>query len=223
MIEAQRVRRAVRPRARPRPRPRRPRGAAAPTESPDTLAAGQRRHGRAGHLPPRPLRDPDRGRRRRHRGRPREPGAVHEGARDRRLATCRAVADTGRHQPVQERDAHRARRRGLADRRVPAREAGQGRRVRPTKLKSLDTGAVVDRTFRAGEKFPRVHTETKNVQYLYDDGSDVALHGRGDVRAVLAAARRARRRAPVHAAERDGADPRRGGKPRASSCPRRSS
>jgi elongation factor P len=27
--------------------------------------------------------------------------------------------------------------------------------------------------FRAGEKFPRVHTETKNVQFLYDDGSDV--------------------------------------------------
>src|SRR5213075_2215405 len=42
-----------------------------------------------------------------------------------------------------------------------------------TKLKSLEAGAVVDRTFRAGEKFPRVHTETKNVQYLYDDGSDV--------------------------------------------------
>src|SRR6202008_1608283 len=41
------------------------------------------------------------------------------------------------------------------------------------KLKSLDAGAVVDRTFRAGEKFPRVHTETKNVQYLYDDGSEV--------------------------------------------------
>jgi elongation factor P len=31
----------------------------------------------------------------------------------------------------------------------------------------------VDRTVRAGEKFPRVHTETKNVQFLYDDGSDV--------------------------------------------------
>src|SRR5438046_10054398 len=42
-----------------------------------------------------------------------------------------------------------------------------------TKLKSLEAGAVVDRTFRAGEKFPRVHTETKNVQYLYDDGSEV--------------------------------------------------
>jgi elongation factor P len=50
---------------------------------------------------------------------------------------------------------------------------GKGGAFVRTKLKSLEAGAVVDRTFRAGEKFPRVHTETKNVQFLYDDGSDV--------------------------------------------------
>ncbi len=50
---------------------------------------------------------------------------------------------------------------------------GKGGAFVRTKLKQLDSGAVVDRTFRAGEKFPRVHTETKNVQYLYDDGSEV--------------------------------------------------
>ena len=50
---------------------------------------------------------------------------------------------------------------------------GKGGAFVRTKLKALDAGNVVDRTFRAGEKFPRVHTETKNVQYLYDDGSDV--------------------------------------------------
>jgi len=50
---------------------------------------------------------------------------------------------------------------------------GKGGAFVRTKLKSLDAGAVVDRTFRAGEKFARVHTETKNVQYLYDDGSEV--------------------------------------------------
>ena len=50
---------------------------------------------------------------------------------------------------------------------------GKGGAFGRTKLKSLEAGAVVDRTFRAGEKFPRVHTETKNVQYLYDDGADV--------------------------------------------------
>src|SRR5438045_2628625 len=50
---------------------------------------------------------------------------------------------------------------------------GKGGAFVRTKLKSLEAGAVVDRTFRAGEKFARVHTETKNVQFLYDDGSDV--------------------------------------------------
>ena len=50
---------------------------------------------------------------------------------------------------------------------------GKGGAFVRTKLKQLDSGAVVDRTFRAGEKFPRVHTETKNAQYLYDDGSEV--------------------------------------------------
>ena len=50
---------------------------------------------------------------------------------------------------------------------------GKGGAFVRTKLKALGSGAVVDRTFRAGEKFPRVHTEVKNVQYLYDDGADV--------------------------------------------------
>ena len=50
---------------------------------------------------------------------------------------------------------------------------GKGGAFVRTKLKSLDAGAVVDRTFRAGEKFPRIRTETKSVQFLYDDGSDV--------------------------------------------------
>jgi elongation factor P len=49
---------------------------------------------------------------------------------------------------------------------------GKGGAFVRTKLRSLDAGAVVDRTFRAGEKFARVHTEMKNVQYLYDDGTD---------------------------------------------------
>ncbi len=47
---------------------------------------------------------------------------------------------------------------------------GKGGAVMRTKLKNLDTGAVVDKTFRAGEKFPRVHTETRNGQFLYADG-----------------------------------------------------
>ena len=52
---------------------------------------------------------------------------------------------------------------------------GKGGAFVRTKLKSLASGAVVDKTFRAGEKFPRVHTEVKNVQYLYDAGDEVVF------------------------------------------------
>ena len=49
---------------------------------------------------------------------------------------------------------------------------GKGGAFVRTKLKGLDSGSVVDKTFRAGEKFARVHTEVKSVQFLYDDGSE---------------------------------------------------
>ena len=49
---------------------------------------------------------------------------------------------------------------------------GKGGAFVRTKLKNLESGSVVDDTFRAGEKFARVHTEVKNVQFLYDDGSE---------------------------------------------------
>jgi elongation factor P len=52
---------------------------------------------------------------------------------------------------------------------------GKGGAFVRTKLKSLDTGSVIDDTFRAGEKFPRVHTEVKSVQYLYDSGDEVVF------------------------------------------------
>jgi elongation factor P len=57
---------------------------------------------------------------------------------------------------------------------------GKGGAFVRTKLKSLDSGSVVDRTFRAGEKMPRVHTETKSVQYLYDAGDDVVFMDTGN-------------------------------------------
>ncbi len=51
---------------------------------------------------------------------------------------------------------------------------GKGGAFVRTKLKSL-TGGVVDKTFRAGEKMPRIRTEVINVTYLYNDGSEVHL------------------------------------------------
>jgi elongation factor P len=52
---------------------------------------------------------------------------------------------------------------------------GKGGAFVRTKLKALESGAVVDKTFRAGEKMPRIHTEVKNVTYLYNDGADAHL------------------------------------------------
>src|SRR5881398_2630387 len=52
---------------------------------------------------------------------------------------------------------------------------GKGGAFVRTKLRGLESNAVVDRTFRAGEKFPRVHTEVKNAQYLYDSGDEVVF------------------------------------------------
>ena len=52
---------------------------------------------------------------------------------------------------------------------------GKGGAFVRTKLKSVETGSVVDKTFRAGEKMPRIRTETKSVQYLYDAGDEVVF------------------------------------------------
>jgi elongation factor P len=52
---------------------------------------------------------------------------------------------------------------------------GKGGAFVRTKLKNIDSGAVVERTFRAGEKFQRMHTEVKSAQYLYDSGDDVVF------------------------------------------------
>jgi elongation factor P len=49
---------------------------------------------------------------------------------------------------------------------------GKGGAFVRTKLKRADDGAVIDKTFRAGEKFRPVRTETRKMQFLYSDGSD---------------------------------------------------
>jgi elongation factor P len=49
---------------------------------------------------------------------------------------------------------------------------GKGGAFVRTKLKRVDDGAVIDRTFRAGEKFRPVRTESRRMQFLYTDGSD---------------------------------------------------
>jgi elongation factor P len=49
---------------------------------------------------------------------------------------------------------------------------GKGGAFVRTKLKRTTDGNVIDKTFRAGEKFRPVRTETRRLQYLYNDGSD---------------------------------------------------
>jgi elongation factor P len=49
---------------------------------------------------------------------------------------------------------------------------GKGGAFVRTKLKRTTDGAVIDKTFRAGEKFRPVRTESRKMQFLYADGSD---------------------------------------------------
>jgi elongation factor P len=49
---------------------------------------------------------------------------------------------------------------------------GKGGAFVRTKLRRTSDGAVIDRTFRAGEKFRPVRTETRRMQFLYQDGND---------------------------------------------------
>jgi elongation factor P len=48
---------------------------------------------------------------------------------------------------------------------------GKGGAFVRTKLRRTTDGAVIDKTFRAGEKFRSVRTETRKMQFLYADGT----------------------------------------------------
>ena len=47
---------------------------------------------------------------------------------------------------------------------------GKGGAFVRTKLRRVSDGSVQDKTFRAGEKFRPVRTESRKMQYLYDSG-----------------------------------------------------
>ena len=49
---------------------------------------------------------------------------------------------------------------------------GKGAAFVRSRLKRVGDGAVLDKTFRAGEKFRPVRTETRRMQFLYADGAD---------------------------------------------------
>ena len=52
---------------------------------------------------------------------------------------------------------------------------GKGGAFVRTKVRSIKTGNVLDKTFRAGEKFTRIHTSSRTMTYLYATESEVVL------------------------------------------------
>ncbi|HEY5429849.1 MAG TPA: elongation factor P [Solirubrobacteraceae bacterium] len=49
---------------------------------------------------------------------------------------------------------------------------GKGAAFVRTKLRRASDGNVIDKTFRAGEKFRSIRTEVRRMQFLYADGED---------------------------------------------------
>jgi elongation factor P len=57
---------------------------------------------------------------------------------------------------------------------------GKGGAFVRTKLRKIDDGTVQDKTFRAGEKFRPVRTESRKMQYLYDSGDAAVFMDNND-------------------------------------------
>ena len=52
---------------------------------------------------------------------------------------------------------------------------GKGGAFVRTKVRNIASGAVLDKTFRAGEKFERMHTQSRKMAYLYSTEDEVVL------------------------------------------------
>ena len=52
---------------------------------------------------------------------------------------------------------------------------GKGGAFVRTKLRNVKSGAVIDRTFRSGEKVTELRMETRNVQFIYMDGDNLVV------------------------------------------------
>jgi elongation factor P len=57
---------------------------------------------------------------------------------------------------------------------------GKGGAFVRTKLKRVEDGAVIDKTFRAGEKVRPVRTEVRRMQYLYESGDEAVMMDMSD-------------------------------------------
>ena len=52
---------------------------------------------------------------------------------------------------------------------------GKGAAFVRTKLKNVETGNVLEKTFRAGEKVAKATLDKRDMQYLYKEGSDFVM------------------------------------------------
>jgi elongation factor P len=52
---------------------------------------------------------------------------------------------------------------------------GKGGAFVRTRVRNIASGAVLDKTFRAGEKFARMHTQSRKLAYLYSTEDEVVL------------------------------------------------
>jgi len=57
---------------------------------------------------------------------------------------------------------------------------GRGGAIVRTKLKNLDTGAIIENSFRSGERFERVTFDDKPAQFLYQDGENYVFMDLGN-------------------------------------------
>src|SRR3712207_7256336 len=60
---------------------------------------------------------------------------------------------------------------------------GKGGAFVRTRLRNIDTGAIIEKTFRAGEKLESVRTESRPMTHLYRDG-DLLYFMRSEERRV---------------------------------------
>ena len=52
---------------------------------------------------------------------------------------------------------------------------GKGAAFVRTKLKNVETGQVIEKTFRAGEKVGKAMLNRREMQYLYKEGNDYVM------------------------------------------------
>ena len=52
---------------------------------------------------------------------------------------------------------------------------GKGAAFVRAKMRNLRTGAVVERTFNAGEKMPKAHIDRREMQYLYENDGNLVF------------------------------------------------